>query len=87
MPELARSLGVAYSYFRREFRMRTGISPRQYLLRIRMQRAQRMLGSSGDSLKQVADRLGFSSAYHLSSAFKAEFGVAPSRWRRRKLER
>jgi AraC-like DNA-binding protein len=52
-----------------------------------MQRAQRMLGSSGDSLKQVADRLGFSSAYHLSSAFKAEFGMAPSRWRRRKLER
>lgn len=87
MPELARSLGVAYSYFRREFRVRTGISPRQYLLRIRMQRAQRMLGSSGDSLKQVADRLGFSSAYHLSSAFKAEFGMAPSRWRRRKLER
>ena len=87
MPELARSLGVAYSYFRREFRTRTGISPRQYLLRIRMQRAQRMLGSSDDSLKQVADRLGFSSAYHLSSAFKAAFGMAPSRWRRRKLER
>jgi AraC-like DNA-binding protein len=87
MPALARSLGVAYSYFRREFRLRTGISPRQYLLRIRMQRAQRMLGSSGDSLKQVADRLGFSSAYHLSSAFKAAFGVAPSHWRRRKLER
>ena len=87
MPALARSLGVAYSYFRREFRIRTGISPRQYLLRIRMQRAQRMLGASGESLKQIADRLGFSSAYHLSSAFKAEFGMAPSLWRRRKLER
>jgi AraC-like DNA-binding protein len=52
-----------------------------------MQRAQRMLGASGESLKQIADRLGFSSAYHLSSAFKAEFGMAPSLWRRRKLER
>ena len=87
MPALARSLGVAYSYFRREFRKRTGISPRQYLLRIRMQRAQRMLGSSNASLKQVADRLGFSSAFHLSSSFKAQFGLAPSQWRRRKLER
>ena len=87
MPALARSLGVAYSYFRREFRLRTGIPPRQYLLRIRMQRAQRLLGSSNDSLKQIADRLGFSSAFHLSSAFKAEFGTAPSRWRQRRLDR
>ncbi len=87
MPKLAQSLGVAYSHFRREFRVRTGISPRQYLLRIRMQRAQRLLGASDESLKQIADRLGFSSAYHLSSAFKAEFGMAPSHWRRRKLER
>lgn len=87
MPALARSLGVAYSYFRREFRLRTGMSPRQYLLRIRMQRAQRLLGSSDDSLKQVAERLGFSSPFHLSSAFKAEFGIAPSRWRRKKPER
>ena len=87
MPALARSLGVAYSYFRKEFRARTGISPRQFLLRIRMQRARRMLGATDDSLKQIADRLGFSSAYHLSSAFKAEFGMAPSHWRRRKLER
>ncbi len=87
MPALARSLGVAYSYFRREFRLRTGISPRQYLLRIRMQRAQRLLGSSDDSLKQVAERLGFSSAFHLSSAFKSQFGIAPSRWRRRRPER
>lgn len=87
MPGLARSLGVAYSYFRREFRVRTGISPRQYLLRLRMQRAQRLLGASDESLKQIAERLGFSSAYHLSSAFKAEFGMAPSHWRRRKLER
>ncbi len=87
MPELARSLGVAYSYFRREFRARTGLSPRQYLLRLRMQRAQRLLGASDESLKHVADRLGFSSAFHLSSAFKAEFGMAPSLWRRRRLER
>jgi AraC-like DNA-binding protein len=87
MPQLARHLGVGYSYFRREFRRRTGISPRQYQLRIRMQRAQRLIGSGDEPLKRVAERLGFSSAYHFSSAFKDEFGVAPSKWRQRKLER
>ena len=82
MPELARALGVAYSHFRREFRRRTGVSPRQYLLRVRMQRALRLLGSTDETLKQIADRLGFSSPYHLSTAFKKRFGLAPSRWRR-----
>lgn len=82
LPELARSLGVAYSSFRREFRRRTGLSPQQYQLRMRLQRVQRLLGSTDQSLKEIADRLGFSSPYHLSTAFSAYFGLAPSEWRK-----
>lgn len=82
MPEVARRLGVGYTHFRREFRRRTGVSPQQYQLRLRMQRAQRLLGSTGQSIKQIADRLEFSSPYHLSAAFKAHFGVSPREWRR-----
>ena len=82
MPRLARSLGVAYTHFRREFRRSTGMPPGQYLLRVRMQRVQRLLGSTDETLKEVAERLGFSSAFHLSSAFKARYGVSPSQWRR-----
>lgn len=83
LPELARSLGVAYSSFRREFRGRTGLSPQQYLLRVRLQRVQRLLGSTDQTLKEIAERLGFSSPYHLSTAFSQHFGLAPSEWRRR----
>jgi AraC-like DNA-binding protein len=82
VPEIARSLGVSYSHFRRQFRRSTGISPRQYQLRIRLQRAQRLLGATGDTLKEISERLGFSSPFHLSSSFKAAFGVCPSSWRR-----
>ena len=83
IPELARSLGVAYSYFRREFRRRTGFAPQQYQLRMRLQRAQRLLGATDQSIKQVSEQLGFSSPFHLSAAFKAHFRVPPSVWRRR----
>ena len=82
LPELARTLGVAYSSFRREFRRRTGLSPQQYQLRMRLQRVQRLLGSTDQSIKEIADRLGFSSPYHLSTAFSAHFGLAPSEWRK-----
>lgn len=83
LPKLARSLGVAYSSFRREFARRTGLSPQQYLMRTRLQRAQRLLGGTDQTIKQIADRLGFSSPFHLSAAFSAHFGMPPREWRRR----
>ena len=83
LPELARSLGVAYSSFRREFVRRTGLSPQQYQGRVRLQRAQRLLGGTDQTIKQIADRLGFSSGFHLSAAFAAHFGLPPREWRRR----
>jgi len=83
LPDLARELGVAYSSFRREFVRRTGLSPQQYQGRVRLQRAQRLLGGTDQTVKQIADRLGFSSAFHLSAAFAAHFGLPPREWRQR----
>jgi AraC-like DNA-binding protein len=82
MPALARELGVSYAGFRREFKRRTGLAPRQYLLRLRLDRAQRLIGATPLTLEAVAEQVGFSSAFHLSAAFKARFGIAPAGWRR-----
>ena len=82
MPEVAAKVGLAYSYFRREFKRRTGFSPRLYLQRLRLDKARRMLGTTPESIQAIADRLGFNSAFHLSAAFKKEFGVSPQIWRR-----
>lgn len=82
MESLAKELGVAYSHFRREFKARTGLPPKQYLLRLRLEKARRLLGNTPDSVKTIADRLGFNSPFHLSAAFKKEFGVSPAHWRR-----
>lgn len=82
MPAVAERVGMAYSYFRREFKRRTGFSPRLYLQRLRLDKARRMLGTTPESIQSIADRLGFNSAFHLSAAFKKEFGVSPQGWRR-----
>ena len=82
MPELARELGVNYAGFRREFRRRTVLAPRQYLLNLRLEQAQRLIGSTPYTLDAVAEQLGFSSAFHLSAAFKARYGMSPAAWRR-----
>ncbi len=80
---LARRLGIAYSHFRREFKDRTGFSPWQYVLHLRLSRARRLLAASDVTLEELAPRLGFSSAFHLSSAFKRAYGIAPDPWRRK----
>lgn len=80
--ELARTLGVAYSHFRRAFKAHTGFAPWQYVLHLRLSRARRLLAAGDATLDDIAGRLGFSSAFHLSTAFKQAFGTAPEPWRR-----
>jgi AraC-like DNA-binding protein len=79
--KLSRRLGVASSHLRKEFKSMTGYAPWQYVIHMRLASARRLLTSSDISLKEVAGRVGFNSAFHLSDAFKRAYGVAPAHWR------
>jgi transcriptional regulator GlxA family with amidase domain len=80
---LARELNVSYSSFRQAFKAQTGISPKQYQLRIRLHKAQDFLANTSKSVGEIADILGFDSAFHLSKQFKDSTGLAPQAWRKR----
>ena len=68
--ELAEACGMCDSYFRRIFLSSFGISPKKYLLKIRIEKAKRMLLSADKSVSEVAERCGFASVYHFCRAFK-----------------
>ncbi len=80
---LAEELGVSYSYFRRIFREKTGVSPKQHLVSLRIRRAQDIFANTDKSIKEVAGLLGFSSAFHLSSQFQELVGCSPSEFKKR----
>lgn len=79
---MANACGVSPDYFLRMFKSTTGISPYQYLLNERVERAKILLSNTSCSLAEVALRCGFSHQEHLSRMFRRFTGVAPGGYRR-----
>lgn len=62
--------------FRKVFREVTGQSPKQFYHQLRLSFARQLLNQQ-NTISQTAEKLGFSSPYHLSREFKAFFGISP----------
>ncbi|WP_232499177.1 AraC family transcriptional regulator [Agromyces humatus] len=78
---LARVARSSRSQFAEQFRLTVGDSPARYLMRVRMEHAERML-RAGIPVGDIAYRLGYESEAGFSRAFRRHSGAAPSRWRR-----
>ncbi len=86
MRDLAQELGVGYSHFRRMFQLHTGLSPKQYVTSMRLRRVRALLRNSTLTIKEIAERMGYHSPYHLSAEFKKHTGQSPIRWRYRRAQ-
>lgn len=86
MAELAEECGISVAHFGRAFRRTTGMSPHQWQLGRRMQRAQSLLSTSALSIADIALACGFSSQSHFTASFTENVGVSPGRWRSGLLE-
>jgi AraC family transcriptional regulator len=79
---LAAVMGYSPDHFARLFKRDFGITPYQYVLNRRVERAKSLLRARGLSIAEVAMTCGFSTQAHLSSAFKARVGTTPGAYRR-----
>lgn len=59
--QIASNLNMSYSYFRKEFKKRTGTSPNQYFQDLKMKSAKQLLFSTNLSVKEICFQLGYSS--------------------------
>ena len=60
---------------------KTGFSPLQYLLRLRINEAKSLLQNTEDSITEIALNCGFSSSQHFSATFKRTTGYRPKDYR------
>lgn len=78
---LAQEAALSEYHFMRCFRQLFGISPHQYLIRSRMQKAAELL-SARLPVSEVAVRCGFADVPSFSKAFRKQHGFSPSRFTR-----
>jgi AraC family transcriptional regulator len=79
---LAAVADLSSSYFSRLFKRSTGLSPHQYLMRQRIERATELLGDPRRQVAEVSYELGFPSQSHFTTVFRALVGVTPRAYQR-----
>lgn len=80
--ELAAAVGVSRAALARRFTALVGEPPMTFLTEWRLALAADLLRDTGHTIDAIARRVGYSTAFALSAAFKRRYGVAPREYRR-----
>lgn len=78
---IAAACGLSPTHFARRFKIATGAPPHQYLIKLRIERAKRMLQGTLP-IVEVALACGFAHQEHLTSVFRRFIGLTPAAFRR-----
>jgi transcriptional regulator GlxA family with amidase domain len=80
--EIAASLELSDSHFRRAFKTATGVTPYHWLLSARIVEARKLLKEATLPLSEVAIAAGFGDQSHFTRMFQKVMGVSPGVWQR-----
>src|ERR1700722_12700101 len=80
--DLARLLDLSPSHFCRAFKSTFGVSPRDYVLRRRIDVAQGLMLTTSEPLSSIAVRCGMCDQPHFTRSFRRIVGETPYIWRR-----
>ncbi|MBU0716085.1 MAG: AraC family transcriptional regulator [Verrucomicrobia bacterium] len=76
---MAKMLNVSPKYLSFVFNRQTGVTLRQKLIRIRLERALRLLQTGKFSVKEAAAFTGWQNQFYFSNSFRRHYGMAPSK--------
>ena len=79
--EICKELYISTYYLTRSFTKYIGISPKQYLIQIRLNNAGNLLKNTSLSIAEIAEKSGFQSPSNFIAYFKKYFGITPKKFR------
>ena len=80
---LAEKCYISEEYFRKLFKRAYGISPKQYIIEMRINTAKQLLSEGTLKINEIAMQCGFSNPYHFSRLFKEKTSYTPSEFMKR----
>lgn len=83
--EMADFCNLSEPQFRRVFRAHTGMSPKNYIDRLKVQQAAEKLIATDEAVAAVAEGFGYLDPFHFSRRFKQLMGLAPAEYRARHI--
>ena len=81
LDDLANVAGVSRFHFHRQFRKSVGVTPREYVLRARIERAKGLLTESDLTVGEVSGAVGFADQSHFSNIFRRLTAMTPRSFR------
>lgn len=78
--DLAKKANMSKSHFIRVFKKATGLSPMDYLIDIRIEKAKKLINAGTKNISEISLLCGFSSTSHFSSTFSKHVGISPSKY-------
>jgi AraC family transcriptional regulator len=82
--DIANELNMSKFYFLKEFKKLTDITPYQYLLQLKLERAKELLKQSGNQIADIAYILNFNDQSHFTNTFRKAFGISPGQYKSNK---
>ncbi len=79
--QVSEAVNASEDYLTRVFRKELGITPWEYLTRLRIERAKDFLASGSDSVALIGARVGFPDQAYFSRVFKKVTGMSPQAYR------
>ena len=81
LEDMAAVANMSKYHFARTFRQAMGIAPHQYVVKLRVEKARRLLAGDALSVEEVARRVGYADKGHFAEQFRKIMGMSPNRYR------
>jgi AraC family transcriptional regulator len=82
LKDLAKTLNTSSSLITQKFKLAYGITPSEFLLSLRMERAKKLLLETTLLLDEIADNCGYQNAYYFNRLFTKVMKVTPGKFRK-----
>jgi len=83
LSDIAKYSNMSPYHFLRVFKDAYGETPNEFLIRLRVEQAKKMLITGNFSVSEICEKVGYSSLGSFSSLFLKQVGVAPTLYRRK----